>query len=120
MLESIYREAGLRVGLFTSPHLVHFGERIQINREEISEAEIVRLVSEIKPLLKQFSSEDHPTVFEVVTVMALKYFTAQKCDIVIWETGLGGRLDATNIVTPAGLGDHQHPIRSSGVAGGNH
>jgi dihydrofolate synthase/folylpolyglutamate synthase len=100
ILESIYRAAGLRVGLFTSPHLVSFRERIQINRQLISEAEIVRLVAEIQPLLKQFSADNHPTMFEVVTVMALKFFTEQKCDLVIWETGLGGRLDATNIVTP--------------------
>src|SRR6266536_1272329 len=69
MLESIYREAGLRVGLFTSPHLVAFGERIQVNRELISETEIVRLVTEMQPLLKEFPHDTHPTFFEVVTVM---------------------------------------------------
>lgn len=100
MLESIYRAAGLRVGLFTSPHLVAFGERIQVNRQLISEADIIRLVEWIKPLLAKFPADTHPTFFEVVTVMALKYFVEQKCDLVIWETGLGGRLDATNIVTP--------------------
>ncbi len=100
MLESIYRAAGLRAGLFTSPHLVSFAERIQVNRQLVSELEIVRLVAEIQPLLKQFSADAHPTFFEVVTVMALKYFAEQKCDLVIWETGMGGRLDATNIVTP--------------------
>jgi dihydrofolate synthase/folylpolyglutamate synthase len=100
MLESIYRAGGLRVGLFTSPHLVAFGERIQVNRQLISDADVVRLVSELKPLLAKFSTDEHPTFFEVVTVMALRYFAEQKCDLVIWETGLGGRLDATNIVTP--------------------
>jgi dihydrofolate synthase/folylpolyglutamate synthase len=100
MLESIYRAAGLRVGLFTSPHLVSFRERIQVNRQLISENELVRLVEEIQPLLKQFPNGNHLTLFEVVTVMALKFFAEQKCDLVIWETGLGGRLDATNIVTP--------------------
>src|SRR5579872_3754337 len=100
MLESIYRATGLRVGLFTSPHLVAFGERIQVNRRLISEADIVRLVDEMKVLLEQFPPDGHPTFFEVVTVMALRYFAEQKCDLVIWETGLGGRLDATNIVTP--------------------
>ena len=100
MLESIYRAAGLRVGLFTSPHLVAFSERLQVNRQLISEAEVVRQVSELQPMLAQFSKDEHPTFFEVVTVMALLYFVAQKCDLVIWETGLGGRLDATNIVTP--------------------
>jgi dihydrofolate synthase/folylpolyglutamate synthase len=100
MLESIYRAADLRIGLFTSPHLVSFRERIQVNRRLISEDKVVRLVKELQPLLKQFPSGHHPTFFEVVTVMALKFFAEQKCDLVIWETGLGGRLDATNIVTP--------------------
>ena len=100
ILESIYRAVGLRVGLFTSPHLVAFGERIQVNRQLISENDVARLVSEMQPLLAEFSREQHPTFFEVVTVMAMRYFAEQQCDLVIWETGLGGRLDATNIVTP--------------------
>jgi dihydrofolate synthase / folylpolyglutamate synthase len=99
MLESIYRAAGLHVGLFTSPHLVAFGERIQVNRQWIREDQIIRLVTELQPLLKQFSA-GHPTFFEVVTVMALQHFDEQECDLVIWETGMGGRLDATNIVVP--------------------
>jgi dihydrofolate synthase/folylpolyglutamate synthase len=100
ILEGIYRAAGLRVGLFTSPHLVSFGERIQVNRLPIPEAEVARLVEQMQPLLKQFTQEEHPTFFEVVTLMALRYFALQHCDLVIWETGLGGRLDATNIVHP--------------------
>src|SRR5438045_9540467 len=72
ILESIYRAAGLRVGLFTSPHLVTFGERIQVNRLPIPEAEVARLVEQIQPLLKQFTQEEHPTFFEVVTLMALR------------------------------------------------
>jgi dihydrofolate synthase/folylpolyglutamate synthase len=100
MLESIYRAAGLRVGLFTSPHLVSFRERIQVNRELIPEADIIRLVGEMQARLASFATTEHPTFFEVVTVMALSYFAQQKCDLVVWETGLGGRLDATNIVTP--------------------
>ena len=100
MLESIYRAAGLRVGLFTSPHLVSFRERIQINRQLVSEADVARLVEGAQLLLKNFPAEAHPTFFEVVTVMALKYFAEQNCELVIWETGLGGRLDATNIVMP--------------------
>ncbi len=100
MLESIYRCAGLRVGLFTSPHLVSFGERIQINRRPVNEHEVVRLVSELQPLLKCFPNDAHPTFFEAITIMALRHFAEQKCDLVVWETGLGGRLDATNIVTP--------------------
>jgi dihydrofolate synthase/folylpolyglutamate synthase len=96
MLESIYRAAGLRVGLFTSPHLVSFRERIQVNRQLIPEADIVRLVEE----LRMANKENEATLFEFATVMALKFFAEQKCDLVIWETGLGGRLDSTNIVTP--------------------
>lgn len=114
MLESIYREAGLRVGLYTSPHLVSFRERLQVNRQLISEADVVRLVEECQPWVRQVEREQQPTFFEAVTVMALRYFAEQKCDLVIWETGLGGRLDATNIVMPLasvitniGL-DHQH------------
>ncbi|KAF0177669.1 MAG: FolC bifunctional protein [Limisphaerales bacterium] len=119
MLESIYRTAGLRVGLFTSPHLVSFRERIQVDRELISEADVARLVEEVisnqclvnsqpaaaappntQSLITNHSPNSPPTLFEFITVMALKYFAEQKCDLVIWETGLGGRLDATNIVTP--------------------
>jgi dihydrofolate synthase / folylpolyglutamate synthase len=100
MLESIYRAAGLRVGLFTSPHLVSFRERIQINRRLIEEADVTRLLETMRPWLKQFERDHHPTFFETITVMALCYFAEQKCDLVVWETGLGGRLDATNIVMP--------------------
>jgi dihydrofolate synthase/folylpolyglutamate synthase len=100
ILEGIYRAAGLRVGLFTSPHLVAFSERIQVNRRLIPEDEVARQVEAMRPLLKQFPQEEHPTFFEVVTVMALRYLATQECDLVIWETGLGGRLDATNIVQP--------------------
>jgi dihydrofolate synthase/folylpolyglutamate synthase len=100
MLESIYRASGLRVGLFTSPHLVSFRERIQINRQWISEKDVVRFVEELKPLCATFAESDQSTFFEAVTIMALRYFAEQQCDLVIWETGLGGRLDATNIVTP--------------------
>lgn len=96
MLESIYRAAGLRVGLFTSPHLVSFRERIQANRQLIPESDLVRLVEELRAANK----ENDTTLFEFATVMALKFFAEQKCDLVIWETGLGGRLDATNIITP--------------------
>jgi dihydrofolate synthase/folylpolyglutamate synthase len=79
---------------------VAFGERIQVNRQLLPESDIVRLVAEVLPLLKHFPPTAPPTFFEVVTVMALRYFAEQHCDLVIWETGLGGRLDATNIVTP--------------------
>jgi dihydrofolate synthase / folylpolyglutamate synthase len=100
ILESIYRQADLRVGLFTSPHLVRFGERIQVNRQFIPEPDIARLVGDLRHLLTKLPPDRHPTFFEVVTVLALQFFAEQQCDLVIWETGMGGRLDATNIVTP--------------------
>jgi dihydrofolate synthase/folylpolyglutamate synthase len=100
MLESVYRAAGLRVGLFTSPHLVAFGERIQVNRRPIGQREIARLAARLRQWVQEFPASEHPTFFEVVTVMALLHFAARQCDLVVWETGLGGRLDATNIVTP--------------------
>jgi dihydrofolate synthase/folylpolyglutamate synthase len=100
MLESIYRASGLRTGLFTSPHLVSFSERIQVNRAPISEAQVVHLVEQLQTLLRDFPRDHSPTFFEVVTVMALIHFAEQGCDLVVWETGMGGRFDATNIVTP--------------------
>src|ERR1051325_6520679 len=100
MLESIYRTAGVRVGLFTSPHLVSFAERIQVGRRMIGEADVARLVRDVQPWLKEFPADQHPTFFEIITILALRYFAEQKVELVIWETGLGGRLDATNIVTP--------------------
>jgi dihydrofolate synthase/folylpolyglutamate synthase len=100
MLEAVYREAGLRTGLFTSPHLVNFSERIQINRQPIAAEDVVRLVERARDRLALFPADQHPTFFEVVVMMALEYFAEQRCELVIWETGMGGRLDATNIVTP--------------------
>src|SRR6185436_6923869 len=93
------RAAGLRVGLYTSPHLVSFAERIQINRIPIANADLSRLVTELRGSLSQFEPDAPPTMFEVTTVLALRYFAEQRCDLVVWETGLGRRLDATNIVT---------------------
>jgi len=100
MLESIYRAAGYKTGLYTSPHLVSFRERIQVNRKPIAEAEVVRLTECVQALLRQFPADQPPTFFEVITVMALEHFARERCDIVLLETGLGGRLDATNIATP--------------------
>jgi dihydrofolate synthase / folylpolyglutamate synthase len=100
ILDAIYRAGGYRVGLFTSPHLVHFSERIQVNREPIPDADVVRLVTRLRDLLDGFPADRHPTFFEVVTAMALQFFAERQCDLVVWETGMGGRLDATNIVTP--------------------
>ena len=96
LLESVYRKAGLKVGLYTSPHLVRFGERIQVGRVPIADADLARHVAELKRLADTMT----PTFFEFTTMLALRYLAEQRVDLVIWETGLGGRLDATNIVTP--------------------
>src|SRR5687767_13974136 len=94
MLESIYRAAGLRVGLFTSPHLISFRERNPIDRELTTETEVIAEVAALQKLLEVVPQDAHPTFFEVVTIMALCHFAAKRCDLVIWVTGLGGRLDA--------------------------
>lgn len=99
-LESVYRHAGRRVGLYTSPHLVSFRERIQVNREPIPEADLARLATAARARVEADAAAGPATLFEVATVMALEWFAEQGCDLVVWETGLGGRLDATNIVTP--------------------
>ena len=99
MCASVLATAGYRTGLYTSPHLVSLCERFQINGQPIAEEELVRLVEKLRPLLEG----QHPrpaTFFEAVTILALEYFRDQKVEVVVWETGLGGRLDATNAVTP--------------------
>lgn len=100
MLANIYREAGYRVGLFTSPHLIQFGERIQVDACPIPDQHLVALVNDIREALTTLPTNQHPTFFEVVVVLALLHFERERCEVVIWETGMGGRLDATNIVTP--------------------
>lgn len=99
-LEHIYRSAGFKTGMFTSPHLVQFGERMQIQGQPITRTDLVRHVQRIRQIISTWPKETRPTFFEFITVLALQYFAEQACDIVIWETGMGGRLDATNIVTP--------------------
>jgi dihydrofolate synthase/folylpolyglutamate synthase len=103
MCRAVLTAAGYRTGLYTSPHLVSFCERFQINGQPISEADVVRLVEQLKPVTERVASHPEfrpPTFFETVTALALQYFREQNVDIVVWETGLGGRLDATNVVTP--------------------
>ena len=103
MAHAALAEAGYKTGLYTSPHLVSFCERFQINATPIAAADVVRLVEEIRPLLDKVAGHPEfrqPTFFEAVTAMALQYFQEQKVEVVVWETGLGGRLDATNVVTP--------------------
>jgi dihydrofolate synthase/folylpolyglutamate synthase len=99
MVDACCRAAGLRSGLFISPHLITFRERIQINGEMIGEAEVAAGLTRIRELAADW---DHaPTFFEITTALALGWFQEQKADVVALETGMGGRLDATNVVNPA-------------------
>ena len=111
MIDSICRAQKYRTGLFISPHLVTFRERIRIDGEIISENEVAAGLTSIRKLVADW--EPHPTFFEIATALALKHFTEAKIDVVILETGLGGRLDATNavqsnvaVITPIAL-DHE-------------
>ena len=96
MLSSILTESGYKTGLFTSPHIHDFRERIRINGEVVDEKFVIDFCQKIKSLKIDFS----PSFFEITWVMALVYFKLKKCNIIVVETGLGGRLDATNIITP--------------------
>ncbi len=99
MSANILQDAGYKTGLFTSPYIVDFCERIQINGKMIERYELANLVARIKPMVESLAKKDlQPTEFEVITAIALKYFEMNKCDIVVLETGLGGRLDSTNII----------------------
>ncbi len=96
MIDSILRAHGYRTGLFTSPHLITFRERIRVNGEMISEDAVTNGLTAIRGLVADWNP--HPTFFEIITALALKYFSEGKIDIVVLETGMGGRLDATNAV----------------------
>ncbi|MCF7800802.1 MAG: bifunctional folylpolyglutamate synthase/dihydrofolate synthase [Candidatus Marinimicrobia bacterium] len=96
MLASVLAAAGMRVGLFTSPHLIRPNERIKVNGQEIPDQLIVERVTEWKPLIEAYGI----TFFEVLTALGFWYFKNQQVDVAVIETGLGGRLDATNVLTP--------------------
>lgn len=96
MISSILSSAGYRVGLFTSPYVKVFNERMAINGEMISNDELALLTEQIKPIAD--SMMDKPTEFELITAIAFEYFSRHECDIVVLECGLGGRLDSTNII----------------------
>ncbi|MCD8298828.1 MAG: bifunctional folylpolyglutamate synthase/dihydrofolate synthase [Opitutae bacterium] len=103
MLEAILRGSGLRVGLYTSPHLVKLGERVQVNRVPLSDAQICDYAAALYDVAKKFGvpgDEDYPSFFEFMTAMAFSHFKRERCDAAVIETGLGGRLDATNILAP--------------------
>ena len=96
MTASILEKAGYRVGLFTSPCLYKFNERIQVNGAHISDEDLAAVTSYVKPLAA--SMADHPTEFELVSCIGFEYFLRQKCDIVVLEVGMGGALDSTNVI----------------------
>jgi dihydrofolate synthase / folylpolyglutamate synthase len=103
MLEAIYRANGYKTGLYSSPHLVRQGERVQVNREILDEADIVSYTKYLKPIAERIGADDpddHPSFFEFMTAMAFLRFAEARVDLAFLETGLGGRLDATNIVDP--------------------
>ncbi len=103
MLDAILHTAGWRTGLYTSPHLVKLGERVQVDRRLLTEAEIVAYAHELRPLAAQAAAsaaDEHATFFEFMTAMAFLQFQRQRVDIALVEVGLGGRLDATNVVQP--------------------
>jgi len=110
MLDAVFRAAGYRTGLYTSPHLLSFTERIRVNGESINEAEIVALTEKLKPLCATHFAPGttapardrlpHPTFFELTTGMALLHFRRRAVDAAVIEVGLGGRLDATNVIEP--------------------
>ena len=103
MLDAVYRANGYSVGLFSSPHLIDLGERIRVNGVNLSMHELATFVEELRPVAEEMESEQrgfHPTFFEFMTAMAFLTFQQAKVDLAIFETGLGGRLDSTNVVNP--------------------
>ncbi|MCL7453713.1 MAG: bifunctional folylpolyglutamate synthase/dihydrofolate synthase [Anaerolineae bacterium] len=98
LAESMLRAAGYRTGLYTSPHLHSYRERIQVGGELISEGDVARLIHELRPVAEQIPDI---TTFEVMTAMAFGWFAEQAVDWAVLEVGLGGRLDATNVISPA-------------------
>ena len=96
MLSSILEEAGYQVGLYTSPFINRFNERMQIDHQNIPDEELAELTDYIRPFAD--SMADSPTEFELITALALVYFARHQCDIVVLEVGMGGALDSTNII----------------------
>ena len=97
LIAAVLQAAGYKVGLYTSPHLVDFRERIRINGQMVPEADVVRFVETFQRLT---TNDQRPSFFEIATAMAFDYFAREKVDIAVIEVGLGGRLDATNVITP--------------------
>ncbi len=96
MTASVLKAAGYKTGLYTSPYLYRFNERMQINGKEIPDDVLAEIVTRVKPVAE--AMEDHPTEFEIMTAIALLWYKQEACDAVVLEVGLGGRFDATNII----------------------
>lgn len=96
MLASVLERAGYRTGLYTSPYIFRFHERMQVNRVPISDSDLADITAWIQPLAE--ACPDTPTEFELVTCVAMEYFARQRCDIVVLEVGMGGELDSTNVI----------------------
>ena len=96
MLASVLRRAGYRTGLYTSPHLLRFHERMRVNGEEIDDNSLISLTNTVRNAAERMS--EMPTGFEIMTAIAFLYFVQEQCDIVSLEVGLGGRMDSTNVI----------------------
>ena len=103
MLAHMLRACGFKVGLYTSPHIMDVRERIQINGEMISQAALTRLICQAEPIIERMAG-DKPTFFEIFTALAFQHFADEQVDVAVIETGLGGRLDSTNVMKPAVCG----------------
>lgn len=104
MLAKMLESNGYTVGLYTSPHLIHLHERIVVNSEMISESEMLGLMNRMYACVEKLSKDDPPTFFEILTALAFMHFADRKIDIGVIETGLGGRLDSTNVIMPKVVG----------------
>ena len=96
MMASILQAAGYRTGLYTSPFLIRFNERMQVDGQQITDDELCEITAQVRPLAD--SLDPHPTEFEMVTAIAFAYFARHNCDIVVCEVGMGGEFDATNVI----------------------
>ncbi len=116
MLAKMLEANGYKIGLYTSPHVLHLHERIAVNSEMITEHEMLDLLNRIYTPVEKLSKTDPPTFFEIMTAMAFMYFVDKTVDIAVIETGLGGRLDSTNVIMPDIIGitsisiDHQQQL----------
>lgn len=100
MIASILKEAGYKVGFYTSPHLFKYNERIKVNGKDISDGELEEGIRRLQKAAEGIRGEGRPTVFEVLTALAFWYFAKQKVDYAVIEVGMGGRLDASNVIFP--------------------